>query len=472
MNRIEQVIGRARRNCSHKELPLDKRNVQVFLHSVEPIKTKKGYMETIDMYLYRLGENKNNMIGKVSKILKQVSVDCLLNENQKNFSKLETKINLTLSNRKKIKDFSIKDKPYTNICDYQETCEYICINKDLQKHDDVDISTYNYKHITNDQILYSLKLKFKERHIYVDKELKEHLQALYPFMKEDEYEYAVDKLMNEDIYDKYNERGKILKIHDLLLFQPDIEDYEYITSEDRMNPILREDYVEMEPITITLEVDEIYKSFEQSITDTMNRVKKTQLYKLVLGKELPNSLLELFKNLEQKIIERNFDYLNMNDQLHLLHYITKENIQPMKDIIYKCYVKENTIVLNDTTSNLDKRGTIEVYTLKGDTWEKTNDVPLFIDKPNASYIGYIKLISQSKKNKRPEFAYNPKNDIMTILNELMLERKEKITTYYTKLGIKIDMELILELYLRYLEEIDTSKKYFYYKPEIKEIKID
>ena len=163
-------------------------------------------------------------------------------------------------------------------------------------------------------------------------------------MKEDEYEYAVDKLMNEDIYDKYNERGKIVKIHDLLLFQPDIEDYEYITSEDRMNPILRTDYVEMEPITITLEVDEIYKSFEQSITDTMNRVKKTQLYKLVLGKELPNSLLELFKNLEQKIIERNFDYLNMNDQLHLLHYITKENIQPMKDIIYKCYVMINKLI--------------------------------------------------------------------------------------------------------------------------------
>ena len=470
MNRIEQVIGRARRNCSHKELSLDKRNVQVYLHSVEPIKTKKGSIEPIDMYLYRLGETKNKMIGKVSKILKQVSVDCLLNESQKNFSRLETKINLTLSNGKKIKDYPIKDKPYTNICDYQETCEYVCVNQSTNEY--VDISTYNYKHIANDQILYSLKLKFKERHIYVDKELKEHLQALYPFMKEDEYEYAVDKLMNEDIYDKYNERGKIVKIHDLLLFQPDIEDYEYITSEDRMNPILRADYVEMEPITITLEVDEIYKSFEQSITDTMNRVKKTQLYKLVLGKELPNSLLELFKNLEQKIIERNFDYLNMNDQLHLLHYITKENIQPMKDIIYKCYVKENTIVLNDTTSNLDKRGTIEVYTLQGDTWEKTNDVPLFIDKPNASYIGYIKLISQSKKNKRPEFAYNPKNDIMTILNELMLERKEKITTYYTKLGIKIDMELILELYLRYLEEIDTSKKYFYYKHEIKEIKID
>ena len=45
------------------------------------------------MYLYRLGENKNKMIGKVSKLLKQVSVDCLLNENQKNFSTLETKIN-------------------------------------------------------------------------------------------------------------------------------------------------------------------------------------------------------------------------------------------------------------------------------------------------------------------------------------------------------------------------------------------
>jgi len=477
MNRIEQVIGRARRNCSHKELPLNKRNVQIFLHCVEPIETSKGFMEPIDMYLYRLGENKNKMIGKVSKILKQVSVDCLLNENQKSFSKLEKNINLKLSNGKLINNFAIKDKPYTNICDYQETCEYVCINKDLQKDDSIDISTYNYKHITNDQIMYSLKLKFKERHIYVDKELKKHINALYPFMKDDEYEYAVDRLMNEDIYDKYNEKGKIIKINDLLLFHPDIEDYQYMTSEEIMNPVLREDSIEMEPIYIKSEIDEIYKSFNKLVSDAIIIVKQTPLYKRVTEKKIPNSLLKLFNNLEKKIIEKNFDYLNIKDQIQLLNYITKNNIQPIKDIIYNCYVNDKTITLNNTmTNDLDKTGIIEVYKLGDDNiWEKSNDTPIYIEKPNkGSYIGYIKLISQTRKVKRPEFVYIPKNDIITIINDLIIERNEKSLNIKgtQKLGIKMDLELILELYLRYLEEIDKNTKYFYYKNQIKELKID
>ena len=32
MNRIEQTIGRAVRNCSHKDLPFVERNVEIFLH--------------------------------------------------------------------------------------------------------------------------------------------------------------------------------------------------------------------------------------------------------------------------------------------------------------------------------------------------------------------------------------------------------------------------------------------------------
>jgi len=41
---------------------------------------------------------------------------------------------LSLSNGKVIRDFPIKDNPYTNICDYQETCEYTCLNKDVPQN--------------------------------------------------------------------------------------------------------------------------------------------------------------------------------------------------------------------------------------------------------------------------------------------------------------------------------------------------
>ncbi|ADX05863.1 putative helicase conserved C-terminal domain protein [Organic Lake phycodnavirus 1] len=98
MNRIEQVIGRARRNCSHKELPESERNVQIFLHSC----SLDENIESLDMYLYRICEHKNKIIGKVSRMLKEISVDCLLNESQKDFSKLESSIKLTLSNKNEV----------------------------------------------------------------------------------------------------------------------------------------------------------------------------------------------------------------------------------------------------------------------------------------------------------------------------------------------------------------------------------
>ena len=99
MNRIEQIIGRARRNCSHKELDKEKRNVQVYLHGTIIYDTN---IETLDMYMYRQAEIKAISIGKITRLLKQNAIDCLLNENQKDFSKLDKTEYLTLSNQNKI----------------------------------------------------------------------------------------------------------------------------------------------------------------------------------------------------------------------------------------------------------------------------------------------------------------------------------------------------------------------------------
>ena len=55
MNRIEQIIGRAVRNCSHKLLPFNKRNVQIFLHGLLRHEKKKKYGNVPFMsYIYLL----------------------------------------------------------------------------------------------------------------------------------------------------------------------------------------------------------------------------------------------------------------------------------------------------------------------------------------------------------------------------------------------------------------------------------
>ena len=64
MNRIEQIIGRAVRTCSHKQLPFVKRNVEIYLHCL----ASTSRVETADMYLYRKAEAKAVQIGVVSRI--------------------------------------------------------------------------------------------------------------------------------------------------------------------------------------------------------------------------------------------------------------------------------------------------------------------------------------------------------------------------------------------------------------------
>ena len=54
LNRIEQIIGRGVRNCSHKELDFKKRNVGIFMYGTQ---LQNQEVESADMYLYRTAEN-------------------------------------------------------------------------------------------------------------------------------------------------------------------------------------------------------------------------------------------------------------------------------------------------------------------------------------------------------------------------------------------------------------------------------
>ena len=77
MNRIEQIIGRAVRFCSHKQLPFSERNTEIYLYGTMLDGTEE---ESADLYVYRLAENKSIKIGNITRVLKETAVDCVLNE--------------------------------------------------------------------------------------------------------------------------------------------------------------------------------------------------------------------------------------------------------------------------------------------------------------------------------------------------------------------------------------------------------
>lgn len=133
LNRIEQVIGRAVRYCSHSALPREERNCLIYLHAVSIPE-----YETADLYAYRLAARKSIPIGQVQRIIKIAAWDCLMNQ---------AAIALRGLPRRRVKDargrvhakYDPHDKPYTSICDFQESCEYACIAKETTA---VDASTY------------------------------------------------------------------------------------------------------------------------------------------------------------------------------------------------------------------------------------------------------------------------------------------------------------------------------------------
>jgi len=76
-SRIEQVIGRASRFCSHIDLPKEERIVNINIY----ISVYENDKNTVDNYIKIMSNNKNKIIKSFEKSLKEVAVDCKLNKN-------------------------------------------------------------------------------------------------------------------------------------------------------------------------------------------------------------------------------------------------------------------------------------------------------------------------------------------------------------------------------------------------------
>ena len=88
MVRLEQVMGRAVRICSHKNLPKMDRNVQIFVYLTvftnQQARENATIMiqdqgKTSDQYIFNLATKKKIIMNSIFKLMKEASVDCSLN---------------------------------------------------------------------------------------------------------------------------------------------------------------------------------------------------------------------------------------------------------------------------------------------------------------------------------------------------------------------------------------------------------
>ena len=76
-SRLLQIMGRASRYCSHKDVPKNKRKVDVYIY----LATHSANKRTIDQYLINMAENKKKITDLFENILKESAVDCTLFKN-------------------------------------------------------------------------------------------------------------------------------------------------------------------------------------------------------------------------------------------------------------------------------------------------------------------------------------------------------------------------------------------------------
>lgn len=87
ISRMLQIIGRAVRFCSHKDVRKGKRMVRVYLY----LATYPG-KKTIDQYIYDLAKKKNKLIEEFEMTLKESAFDCELLINRNSYKTDENKL--------------------------------------------------------------------------------------------------------------------------------------------------------------------------------------------------------------------------------------------------------------------------------------------------------------------------------------------------------------------------------------------
>jgi hypothetical protein len=148
-NRIDQIIGRGIRNCSHKNLSIEYRNVTVFMHCAIENYNK----ETADVHAYRISSRKLYQSFIIDDIIRSNSIDCRLFKNINYFPKSMFKlgkINISTSQNINI-DYELGDEPV-----YEPKCSLKPFNID-----DRGFRQDTYKHL-------SLNTQMKLRNILLD----------------------------------------------------------------------------------------------------------------------------------------------------------------------------------------------------------------------------------------------------------------------------------------------------------------
>jgi len=369
MNRAEQIIGRGVRSLSHCNLPFEERNVEIYLHGTI-LDTDE---EAADLYVYRSAEKKAIQIGQVTRLLKEVAVDCHLNIGQTNFTEAKLlemaqnqNVRINLSSGKTV-EFKIGDKPFTDLCDYMDNCSFKCAKREeLPELSDANkiTNTYEEQFVKNNSGIIMKKIRdlFLEKTVYTREHLINSINIVKKYPIEHIY-YALTRFVNnktEELTDKYGRAGYLISRGKFYAFQPNEIMDESASIFERSVPVeYKITNLKMEvPKEIKVysqenqipAVSESYSNMIAKMNDIMKIVSKKGLevkasdknwYKhaniviseLMTVHDIPENLINKY------IIFHYLDSLSLKNKLTLVSYIYSNKMQSDDETGYNIIIK-------------------------------------------------------------------------------------------------------------------------------------
>lgn len=360
LSRIEQVIGRGLRNCSHSLLPFDQQNTTVYLHAAV-----SEDRETQDLRAYRIAERKRRNISNVLEIIERSAFDCAVMEGANQFDK--SLLNLEIS-QVRSEDGSTVNAPVKDLRSFLKPANSwgSC---------DVKPSSSDTETPLDEYVPTSFLLERKSDIVEVVRELfaSESIWTLEDILKQPSManfnRRAVEKVLDEmvmnavgnSVSDARGRDGYIERIGDTYAFHPSVmKDIKLLTQFERTQPVTNA---------------RMYTPIGKA---TVSRISKKAA--------TDQNILEVFREFAgSRPIDQAFDTWDKLDQRYeLFKYIilhASENVSLYAEIVQPRTHVFNVTVEGETVSQevfiiLNERGRLRYPYIDEDGQWNDNDKPI------------------------------------------------------------------------------------------------
>ena len=336
-------------------------------------------------------------------------------------------------------EFKVGDKPFTDICDYKESCNFVCSPNAEIKPEDINKNTYNidYAKTNYAAIVKRIRQLFREQFFYSREKLISAINILrvYP---DEQIDYALSRFIdnqNEAIVDKYGRAGYLINTENMYVFQPiEITDERsslfersipidfknsYLTI--AVDPLKREKEKEKQKAEVLLKKEDSME--ERELTAFDNIVKRIEDSFLVIEREKENA------RLKNPILEDENDWFIHFGRVYEI--LINESIHNIPEDALKKYVYYHFL---DTLSFEDRKIILDhIYSQSAGQEESETIIRSYFDEKLVERNG-IRGIVLSVENKTLLFIQNAETKIWdkskpseNMLFQPIVQRKYEVT---------------------------------------------